>query len=75
MGAPREDFRVKSIPSAAPLAYRWLAATMERRAGPDRGAGAPWAVGPLDLRLVGLLAAIKLAVHLATAGRYGYFRD
>src|ERR1700686_4978496 len=34
-----------------------------------------WAVQPLDLRLVALLAGVKLAVHLATAGRYGYFRD
>ena len=34
-----------------------------------------WAVAPLDLRLVALLVSAKLAVHLATAGRYGYFRD
>src|SRR6202040_1495321 len=34
-----------------------------------------WHVDPLDLRLVFLVAAVKLAVHLATANRYGYFRD
>ncbi len=34
-----------------------------------------WRVGPLDLRIIFLLAAAKLAVHLATANRYGYFRD
>jgi 4-amino-4-deoxy-L-arabinose transferase-like glycosyltransferase len=34
-----------------------------------------WPLPPLDLRLVFLLAAVKLAVHLATANRYGYFRD
>ena len=42
----------------------------QTKSGADR-----WAVGPLDLRLVALLAGAKLAVHLATAGRYGYFRD
>ena len=35
----------------------------------------PWEVSPLDLRLLFLLAAAKLAVHLAAANRYGYFRD
>jgi hypothetical protein len=40
-----------------------------------KGRASQWAVGPLDLRLVALLAGAKLAVHLATAGRYGYFRD
>jgi dolichyl-phosphate-mannose-protein mannosyltransferase len=40
-----------------------------------KGRADRWAVGPLDLRLVALLAGAKLAVHLATAGRYGYFRD
>src|SRR6266705_1917086 len=34
-----------------------------------------WPVAALDLRLLALLVAAKLAVHLATAGRYGYFRD
>jgi 4-amino-4-deoxy-L-arabinose transferase-like glycosyltransferase len=40
------------------------------RRGVDR-----WAIGPLDLKLLALLAGAKLAVYLATAGRYGYFRD
>src|SRR5712691_1765077 len=30
---------------------------------------------PLDLRLLALIAGVKLLLHLATAGRYGYFRD
>jgi hypothetical protein len=34
-----------------------------------------WPIHSLDLRLVVLLAAAKLAVHLVCAGRYGYFRD
>ena len=37
--------------------------------------GDAWPLPPLELRLVFLLAAVKLAVHLATANRYGYFRD
>ncbi|HQR44997.1 MAG TPA: glycosyltransferase family 39 protein [Thermoanaerobaculia bacterium] len=44
---------------------------------PPHGAGFVdrWPVGPLDLRLLALLAGLKLLVHLATASRYGYFRD
>src|SRR5205823_12091618 len=34
-----------------------------------------WTVGRLDLPLVALLAVAKLLLHLATANRYGYFRD
>jgi hypothetical protein len=34
-----------------------------------------WPIGPLDGKLVALLVAAKLAVHLVSAGRYGYFRD
>ncbi|HYT32094.1 MAG TPA: glycosyltransferase family 39 protein, partial [Thermoanaerobaculia bacterium] len=30
---------------------------------------------PLDLRLLALIAGVKLLLHLTTAGRYGYFRD
>ena len=41
-----------------------------RPAAPER-----WPVAPLDPRLLALLVAAKLSVHLATAGRYGYFRD
>ena len=41
-----------------------------RPAAPER-----WPVAPLDPRLLALLVAVKLSVHLATAGRYGYFRD
>jgi hypothetical protein len=46
-------------------------------ATPSGGSGRreAWPLPPLDLRLVFLLAAAKLAVHLATANRYGYFRD
>jgi hypothetical protein len=40
-----------------------------------RGREAGWAIAPLDLRVLAVLLAAKLAVHLATAGRYGYFRD
>ncbi len=31
--------------------------------------------GPLDRRLLALIPALKLAVHLPVLGRYGYFRD
>ena len=48
---------------------------MERSVEQGEGGAGRWAVGPLDLRLVALLAGAKLLVHLATAGRYGYFRD
>jgi dolichyl-phosphate-mannose-protein mannosyltransferase len=34
-----------------------------------------WEVGPLDRTVLFLLVAAKLALHLATANRYGYFRD
>ena len=37
--------------------------------------GEKWPVGPLDGTLVLLLVGAKLAVHLVSAGRYGYFRD
>ena len=37
--------------------------------------GERWAIAPLDVRALFLLVAAKLAVHLVTAGRYGYFRD
>ncbi len=36
---------------------------------------AAWPIPPLDRRLVALLVLAKLAVHLVSAGRYGYFRD
>ena len=39
------------------------------------GGGYAWGLSRLDLGLLTLLAAAKLAVHLTTAGRYGYFRD
>jgi len=48
---------------------------MERRSvAAERGDG-QWAVRPLDLKLLALLVGAKLLVHVATAGRYGYFRD
>jgi hypothetical protein len=34
-----------------------------------------WTTGPVAWPLVLLLAGVKLALHLATANRYGYFRD
>lgn len=34
-----------------------------------------WTVQPFELWLFALLAAAKLAVHLVSANRYGYFRD
>ncbi len=45
------------------------------RSEPARSSGKRWLVWPLDLRLLALLVGAKLAVHIATAGRYGYFRD
>jgi 4-amino-4-deoxy-L-arabinose transferase-like glycosyltransferase len=49
--------------------------TVEERKAPDKAKNGRWTTERLDLRLVGLLAAAKLAVHLVSAGRYGYFRD
>jgi 4-amino-4-deoxy-L-arabinose transferase-like glycosyltransferase len=41
-----------------------------------RSSRAPaWEAGPLDRSVLFLLVAAKLALHLATANRYGYFRD
>jgi hypothetical protein len=34
-----------------------------------------WPIEPLDGRLVAILVAAKLLIHLASADRYGYFRD
>ncbi|MGH9366843.1 MAG: glycosyltransferase family 39 protein [Thermoanaerobaculia bacterium] len=48
---------------------------MEQRVGPEKRADDRWSVGPLDLRLLALLAGAKLLVHVVTADRYGYFRD
>ena len=45
------------------------------REAPDKAVNGRWPTRRLDLRLVGLLAAAKLFVHLVSAGRYGYFRD
>lgn len=42
--------------------------------GMTQAEGSPGIV-PLDLRLVGVLAAAKLVMHLAGAWGYGYFRD
>jgi hypothetical protein len=47
----------------------------ERRAAPAKVKAGQWPIGPLDLRLLAALAGGKLLLHLATAGRYGYFRD
>ncbi|HKF42049.1 MAG TPA: glycosyltransferase family 39 protein [Thermoanaerobaculia bacterium] len=41
----------------------------------SRGARSAWPLPPLDARVLFVLVAAKLALHLATAGRYGYFRD
>ncbi len=43
--------------------------------GPAENRLSAWTIQPLDPWLVVGLVAAKLAVHLATAGRYGYFRD
>ena len=48
---------------------------MLRGAEPAKPREERWQVAPLDLRLLALLVGVKLLVHLATAGRYGYFRD
>jgi hypothetical protein len=48
---------------------------MLKSAEPASYADERWRVGPLDLRLVSLLAGAKLLIHLLTAGSYGYFRD
>jgi hypothetical protein len=48
---------------------------LEANAVPGRGAHAGWPIQRLDGALVALLAGAKLAVHLVSAGRYGYFRD
>jgi len=34
-----------------------------------------WSQEPLDWRLLGLLAGLKLFIHLLTSNAYGYFRD
>lgn len=39
------------------------------------GTGPLWEIRPVAWGLVLLLGALKLAVHLATSGAYGYFRD
>ena len=41
----------------------------------ESAANEKWPVAPLDWRLVALLAGAKLLLHVATANRYGYFRD
>ena len=46
-----------------------------RPAASLRGPVGGWPVQSLDPRSLAILVAAKLAVHLATAGRYGYFRD
>src|SRR5438552_14388495 len=48
---------------------------MEQAVGPGRRGDGRWPIGPLGGKLLALLAGVKLAVHLVTAGRYGYFRD
>jgi hypothetical protein len=34
-----------------------------------------WPVGPFEGGFLALIAGVKVLVHVATAGRYGYFRD
>ncbi|HEX7254047.1 MAG TPA: glycosyltransferase family 39 protein [Thermoanaerobaculia bacterium] len=48
-----------------------------RGAIPERSAAAParWPISPLAAASVAALVAGKLLLHLATANRYGYFRD
>jgi hypothetical protein len=47
----------------------------DRTRADGEGSADRWPVGPFDLRLLTLLTGLKLLVHLATANRYGYFRD
>jgi hypothetical protein len=48
---------------------------VEGRVAPDKAGDSRWTIERLDLPLLFLLVAVKLAVHLVSAGRYGYFRD
>ncbi|MFI5197675.1 MAG: glycosyltransferase family 39 protein [Thermoanaerobaculia bacterium] len=48
---------------------------MRQGTDPAKPAADTWQVAPLDLGVLALLVGLKLLVHLATAGRYGYFRD
>src|SRR6266542_1929800 len=48
---------------------------MEPRSAATKLANERWTAGPLELKLIALLVGAKLLVHVATAGRYGYFRD
>jgi hypothetical protein len=41
----------------------------------DSAKSSSWRIAPLDGRVLVLCVGVKLALHLATAGRYGYFRD
>src|SRR6266851_1068499 len=49
--------------------------TMKQSAGALNLPRESSALPPLDLRLLALIAGVKLVLHLATAGKYGYFRD
>lgn len=42
---------------------------------PTASASAQWRVVPLSWGLIALLVALKLAIHLASANAYGFFRD
>ncbi|MEO7921906.1 MAG: glycosyltransferase family 39 protein, partial [Thermoanaerobaculia bacterium] len=48
---------------------------MERAPRSPSGTPEPGERPALDGRVLGVLVAVKLALHLATANRYGYFRD
>jgi len=51
-----------------------MSPTMENTAAPSPRPEL-WSLPPLAVRPLVLLVAVKLFVHLATADRYGYFRD
>src|SRR5436190_8248670 len=48
---------------------------MPRRRMDDSAKPSSWQIAPLDGRVLVLCVGVKLALHLATANRYGYFRD
>ena len=48
---------------------------MEQQAEPSGRLDEQWPIQPLALGFLVLLVAVKLLLHLVTAGRYGYFRD
>src|SRR5215470_4766563 len=63
-----------SIGNSSPGRAARMSPTMENTAAPSPRPEL-WSLPPLAVRPLVLLVAVKLFVHLATADRYGYFRD